>query len=33
VETEKSIVEPNIETRVRVVVKKHGREGTEAHNS
>jgi hypothetical protein len=33
VETEKSIVEPNIETRVGVVVKKHGREGIEAHNS
>ncbi len=29
----KSILEPNIKTRVGAVAKKHGREGSKAHNS
>jgi hypothetical protein len=28
-----SIVEPNIETKVGAITKKHGREGIETHNS
>ncbi len=31
--SKESIAEPSIETRIGVVTKKHGREGTEAHNS
>ncbi len=29
----RSIIKPNIETKVGTIIKVHGREGTEAHNS